>query len=135
MPKDAKDRDVLQRIHAVIDPLFCLASASPHVEVPIKDFRTYESRCCRPHWATASVVQEVFAHSRRVARRVRRRLTDRITCPDRFDINSGVWITTTISNSIRSGSTSNSRRPLLITRDLMNLQLVEDTYRKCVRAV
>jgi hypothetical protein len=46
VPKDAEDRDVFQRIHNVIDALFSLASASPHVDGPI-GLRAHESgrRC------------------------------------------------------------------------------------------
>lgn len=62
VPKDAKDRDVLQRIHAVIDALFSLASASPHVDGPIKDFEPMRADAVALAGATASVAQEVFAH-------------------------------------------------------------------------
>lgn len=62
MPKEAKDRDVLQRIHVVIDALFNLASASPHVDGPIKDFEPMRADAVALAGATASVAQEVFAH-------------------------------------------------------------------------
>lgn len=62
MPKDAKDRDILQRIQAVIDALFSLASASPHVDGPIKDFEPMRADAVALAGATASVAQEVFAH-------------------------------------------------------------------------
>jgi hypothetical protein len=62
VPKEAKDRDVLQRIHAVIDALFSLASASPHVDGPIKDFEPMRADAVALAGATASVAQEVFAH-------------------------------------------------------------------------
>lgn len=64
VPKEAKDRDVLQRIHAVIDALFGLASASPHVDGPIKDFQPMRADAVALAGATASVAQEVFAHLR-----------------------------------------------------------------------
>lgn len=38
LPKVPKERDPLQRIHAVIEALFSLASASQHTDPPIKDF-------------------------------------------------------------------------------------------------
>jgi hypothetical protein len=62
VPKDLKDRDVLQRIHAVIDSLFGLASASPHVDGPIKDFEPMRADAVALAGATASLSQEVFAH-------------------------------------------------------------------------
>lgn len=62
VPKEAKHRDVLQRIHAVIDALFSLASASPHVDGPIKDFEPMRADALALAGATASVAQEVFAH-------------------------------------------------------------------------
>jgi len=62
VPKEAKDRDVLQRIHAVIDALFSLASASPHADGPIKDFEPMRADAVALAGATASVTQEVFAH-------------------------------------------------------------------------
>jgi len=62
MPSAAKDRDVLQRIHAVIDALFSLASASPHVDGPIKDFEPMRADAVGLAGATASIAQEVFAH-------------------------------------------------------------------------
>lgn len=62
VPKDAKGRDVLQRIHTVIDALFSLASASPHVDGPIKDFEPMRADAVGLAGATASVAQEVFAH-------------------------------------------------------------------------
>jgi hypothetical protein len=62
VPKEAKDRDVLQRIHVVIDALFSLASASPHVDGLIKDFEPMRADAVALAGATASVAQEVFAH-------------------------------------------------------------------------
>jgi hypothetical protein len=61
LPTAPKDRDVLQRIHAVIDALFSLASASPHVDSPIKDFEPIRADAVALAGATASVAQEVFA--------------------------------------------------------------------------
>ena len=63
VPKETKDRDILlQRIHVVIDSLFSLASASPHVDGPIKDFEPMRADAVALAGATASVAQEVFAH-------------------------------------------------------------------------
>ena len=64
VPSAAKDRDILQRIHAVIDALFSLASASPHVDGPIKDLEPMRADAVALTGATASVAQEVFAHLR-----------------------------------------------------------------------
>jgi hypothetical protein len=64
VPKEAKDRDVPQRIHSVIDALFGLASASPHVDGPIKDFEPMRADAVALAGATASIAQEVFAHLR-----------------------------------------------------------------------
>ena len=62
LPKEAKERDVLQRIHAVIDALFSLASASHHVGGPIKNFEPMRADAVALAGATASIAQEVFAH-------------------------------------------------------------------------
>jgi hypothetical protein len=61
LPKDAKDRDVTQRIHVIIDALFSLASASAHVDDPIKEFEPTRSDAVALAGATASVTQRVFA--------------------------------------------------------------------------
>lgn len=62
IPKEIKDRDVFQRIHAVIDALFNLASASFHVDEPIKDFEPLRADAVAVAGATASLAQEIFAH-------------------------------------------------------------------------
>jgi hypothetical protein len=62
IPKEAKERDVFQRIRVVIDALFNLASASLHVDGPIKDFEPVRADAIALAGATASVAQEVFAH-------------------------------------------------------------------------
>jgi len=62
VPKDVKGRDVLQRIHTVIDALFSLASASPHVDGAIKDFEPMRADAVGLAGATVSIAQEVFAH-------------------------------------------------------------------------
>jgi len=61
IPKEAKDRDVFQRIHVVVDSLFNLASASLHADGPIKDFEPMRADAVALAGATASVAQEVFA--------------------------------------------------------------------------
>jgi hypothetical protein len=61
MPKVLTDRDALQRIHAVIDALFSLASASAHVDGPVKDFEPMRSDAVALAGATASITQDVFA--------------------------------------------------------------------------
>ncbi len=62
IPRAAKEQDVLQRIHAVIDALFSLASASLHVDGPNKDFEPMRADAVGLAGATASIAQEVFAH-------------------------------------------------------------------------
>ena len=62
LPKEPRDRDALQRIHKVIEALFNLASASLHVDGPIKDFEPTRADAVGLAGATASIVQEVFAH-------------------------------------------------------------------------
>jgi hypothetical protein len=61
LPKDAKERDPLQRIHAVIDALFNLASASLHTDPPIKNFVPIRADAVAVVAGTASVAQQVFA--------------------------------------------------------------------------
>lgn len=62
LPKELKDRDIFQRVHAVIDALFSLASASPHTDDPIKEFEPARADAVALAGATASIAQEVFAH-------------------------------------------------------------------------
>ena len=61
LPRDLKDRDYPQRLHGVIDALFGLASASPHVDGPTKDFEPKRADAVALAGATASVAQDVFA--------------------------------------------------------------------------
>lgn len=61
LPKDLKDRDISQRIHAVIDALYGLASASLHVDGPISDFEPKRADAVALAGATASLAQEIFA--------------------------------------------------------------------------
>jgi hypothetical protein len=61
LPKDAKERDPLQRIHAVIEALFSLASASLHTDPPIKDFVPMRADAVAVVAGTASVAQQLFA--------------------------------------------------------------------------
>ena len=61
VPAKPNDRDLPQRIHAVIDSLFSLASASLHVEGPIKDFEPVRADALALAGATASMAQELFA--------------------------------------------------------------------------
>lgn len=61
LPKDPKERDPLQRIHAVVDALLNLASASLHTDPPIKDFVPMRADAVAVVAGTASVAQQVFA--------------------------------------------------------------------------
>lgn len=61
MPKDPKDRDVAQRVHAVLQALHSLASASMHTDAPIKDFRPQRADAVAIVAGTASAAQQVFA--------------------------------------------------------------------------
>lgn len=61
LPRGAKERDALQRIHAVIEALFSLASASLHTDPPIKDFIPTRADAVALVAGTASVAQQVFA--------------------------------------------------------------------------
>jgi hypothetical protein len=61
LPKDTKERDPLQRIHAVIEALFNLASASLHTDLPIKNFVPMRADAVAVVAGTASVTQQVFS--------------------------------------------------------------------------
>lgn len=61
LPKDTTERDPLQRIHAVIDALFSLASASQHTDPPIKNFVPMRADAVAVTAGTASVAQQLFA--------------------------------------------------------------------------
>jgi hypothetical protein len=56
-----QERDPLQRIHAVIDALFSLASASLHTDAPIKNFVPMRADAVAVVAGTASLAQELFA--------------------------------------------------------------------------
>ncbi len=64
LPGAAKDRDVDQRIRAVVDALFGLASASAHVDGPIKTFEPQRADAVALTAATAAIAQEIFARLR-----------------------------------------------------------------------
>jgi hypothetical protein len=61
LPKDPKERDPCQRIHAVVEALFNLASASMHTDPPIKDFAPMRADAVAVAAGTASIAQQVFA--------------------------------------------------------------------------
>jgi hypothetical protein len=61
LPKDPKDRDPLQRIHAVVDALYALASATLHTDAPVKNFVPLRADAVALAAGTASVAQEFFA--------------------------------------------------------------------------
>jgi hypothetical protein len=61
LPKDSPQRDVDQRIHAVIESLFSLASASAHVDGATKDFVPLRADAVAAVASTAAITQEVFA--------------------------------------------------------------------------
>lgn len=64
IPGVPKDRDVSQRVHAVIDALFSLASASAHEDGPVKNYEPTRSDAVTLAGATASVAQNVFSRLR-----------------------------------------------------------------------
>ena len=61
LPRDVRERDPLQRIHAVIDALFNLASASLHTDPAIRDYMPTRADAVAVVAASASVSQQVFA--------------------------------------------------------------------------
>lgn len=61
LPKVLKERDPLQRVYAVIDALFNLASASQHTDPPIRNFIPTRADAVAVAAGTASVAQQVFA--------------------------------------------------------------------------
>ena len=61
LPRDSRERDPLQRIHAVIEALFSLASAPLHTDPPVKDFAPVRADAVAVLAGTASVAQQVFA--------------------------------------------------------------------------
>ncbi len=62
LPKNSQDRDAMQRIHAVIDALFSLASASPHVDDAVADFEPIRADAVSLAASTSAIAQELFAH-------------------------------------------------------------------------
>jgi hypothetical protein len=61
LPKEPKERDPLQRIHAIVEGLFSMASAPLHTDSPIKDFVPMRADAVALVAGTASVAQQVFA--------------------------------------------------------------------------
>ncbi|MGH9918909.1 MAG: hypothetical protein ACRD6W_08595 [Nitrososphaerales archaeon] len=61
LPKELKDRDPLQRIHAVIDALYRMTSATQHTDPPIKDFVPIRADAVAVAAGAASVAKQVFA--------------------------------------------------------------------------
>jgi hypothetical protein len=59
-----RDRTIDQRIHAVLNSLFDLASASAHTEPPVKDFVPLRADAVALVAATAALTQEIFARQR-----------------------------------------------------------------------
>lgn len=61
LPKDPKERDPCQRIHAVVDALYVLASAPLHTDVPVQNFVPARADAVSVVATSASLAQEVFA--------------------------------------------------------------------------
>ncbi|MDA8314374.1 MAG: hypothetical protein M0010_04255 [Actinomycetota bacterium] len=61
LPKEPKERDPLQRIHAIVEALFSMASAPLHTDPPIKNFVPMRADAVALVAGTASVAQQVFA--------------------------------------------------------------------------
>jgi hypothetical protein len=61
LPKGAQERDVLQRIHAVIDALYSMSSASAHTDLPVKNFVPIRADAVAVAASTASLAQQLFA--------------------------------------------------------------------------
>jgi len=61
LPAAAKDRDVDQRVRAVLDALFSLASAPAHVDGPTKNFQPQRGDAVAVVAATAAIAQQIFA--------------------------------------------------------------------------
>ena len=61
LPKDSKDRDPLQRIRAIVEALFSMASAPLHTDPPIRDFVPMRADAVALAAATAGIAQQVFA--------------------------------------------------------------------------
>lgn len=61
IPINQKDRDPIQRIHAVIEALFGLASATLHTDPPVNNFVPMRADAVSVAAGTASVAQQVFA--------------------------------------------------------------------------
>lgn len=61
LPNNPKDRNVAQRVGAVVDALFGLASAPLHTELQVGDFVPRRADAVSVVAATASIAQRVFA--------------------------------------------------------------------------
>lgn len=62
LPKNPQDRNAMQRIHAIIDALFGLASAPAHVDDVVADFQPIRADAVSIAASTAAIAQEIFAH-------------------------------------------------------------------------
>jgi len=60
LPPAIKDRDVEQRVRAVVDALFALASAPAHMDGPTKNFQPERADAIAVVAAAAAVAQEIF---------------------------------------------------------------------------
>lgn len=61
VPNVPKERDVAQRIRAVVDALHSLASAAPHIDSSVKNYRPSRSDAVAMVGATMSIAHEVFS--------------------------------------------------------------------------
>lgn len=61
LPKDPKERDPLQRVHAIVEALYSLGSAPLHTDAPIKDFSPMRADAIALVAGAASAAQQVFA--------------------------------------------------------------------------
>jgi hypothetical protein len=66
LPHSIKERTVDQRIHAVVDALHSLASASLHTDEPVKGFVPRRADAVGLAAATAALAQQMFARLRSV---------------------------------------------------------------------
>ena len=62
LPKNPQERDPMQRIHAIIDALYSLASAPPHVDDAVKDFEPIRADAVAIAGSTSAIAQELFSH-------------------------------------------------------------------------
>ena len=61
IPRVVKDQDIDQRVLVVIDSLFALASAPPHVTGAVRNFQPSRSDSVAVIGATAAIAEELFA--------------------------------------------------------------------------